>query len=83
MVLLPAAGIPSASAVTNVLFSPDPGAYRVLKEQLSLTTGAWTNSLQRLDQSHRRACHLADEVLSLVQTVNTRTRPSTRNQALL
>lgn len=44
MVLLPAAGTPSASAVTNVLFSPDPGAYRVLKEQLSLTTSAWTNS---------------------------------------
>jgi hypothetical protein len=44
MVLLPAAGTPSASAVTNVLFSPDPGAYRMLQERLSLTTGAWTNS---------------------------------------
>jgi hypothetical protein len=44
MVLLPAAGTPSASAVTNVLFSPDPGAYRVLRERLSLTTGAWTNA---------------------------------------
>jgi hypothetical protein len=44
MVLLPAAGTPSASAVTNVLFSPDTGTNWVLQERLSLTTGAWTNA---------------------------------------
>jgi hypothetical protein len=44
MVLLPAAGTPSASAVTNVLFSQDTGTNRVLQERLSLTTGAWTNA---------------------------------------